>query len=191
MSADFTSNPPPTNTEPPKPAWLAEALADWDRAKNAVSIDAQAGDIPAHLNAELIDFPSTIARWGFRVAEAIREMQLAEMAADDAHGAAMERVKDKMGPLKRGEVSNSDYEREARHDPEWRQAELRRIHAEAKVGRLKSVMAGLQAKKDALVSLGANLRSEIQADPSLRETPRDRDNARASNRDREENKPRF
>lgn len=170
---------PPSDTQhqniesnPPRPAWISEALADWNKAKEAVSIDPQAGEIPVHLNNELLFFPEQIAWWGFRLAEAVREEQMAAMGADDCYAAAIEKAKAMLGPAKRGEVSQASYDRAARLDQEWRKAELARIHAEAKCGRLKSVMQGLQAKREALMSLGANLRAEIQADPTLRDKAR-------------------
>jgi len=167
----MSDQPTPTTDArpvPPTPPWLQEALQDWEKAKAAVSIDALAGEIPHNLNMELFDFPETIAKWGFRVSEAVRELQMASMLAEDCLAAAEEKARMLLGPLKRGEVTTSDYQRAARRDPEWRQSELKRIHAEAKVGRLKSTMAGLSAKREALMSLGANLRAELERDPALR-----------------------
>ncbi len=155
---------------PPTPPWLAEALQDWAKLKQDIAIDPQAGEIPLHLNQELFSFPEAVARWGFRLAEAIREEQIASLQAEDAFAAAEEKARILLGPTKRGEVSLADYERAAKRDPEWRQAELRRIAAEAKVGRLKAATAGLAAKRDALTSIGANLRAELQADPTLRDS---------------------
>lgn len=157
---------PPT---PPEPAWLREAREDWQRAVEAVSIDPQAGSIPSSLNAELFAFPEAMARWGFRLSEATREFNLATLRAEDCWAAALENAKGVLGPTTRGKVSQADYERFARQNNEWRSAELARIHAEAKTGRLKSVMNGLAAKREALMSLGANLRAELLADPSLRD----------------------
>jgi len=151
------------------PPWLAEALEDWHKAKAAVSIDPLASEIPASLNAELIQFPEEVARWGFRVAEAAREVQMSELLEDDCWAASLEKAKMVLGPLVRGTTNAADYERAARQDPEWRKARIKHIHADAKLGRLKSAMEALRTKREALMSLGANLRQEMERDPSLRQ----------------------
>jgi len=168
--ASFEEPTPTERPNPPAPPWLAEALSDWKKLKGDIAIDPLAGEIPANLNQELFEFPQSVAKWGFRVSEAIREFQLATMYADDCEAAAEEKARTVLGPLKRGTVTNADYSRAARYDPEWRAAQLKKIHAEARVGRLKSAAAALAAKREALLSIGANLRQEMQVDPTLRDS---------------------
>ena len=47
-------------------------------------------------------------------------------------------------------------------------ARIRRIEAEAKKSKVRAMVDGIQAKKEMLISLGAHVRAELNASPSLR-----------------------
>jgi len=138
--------------------------------KNAVSIRAD-------VQLEYIQLPSILARWGSERVALAKAQRLAELDLEVVKASAKKTAKE--ARLAEVEAAGKDSKlkplsEDAADDAvtlsaEYRQARLRVIDATERKEQAQVMVDAVAAKKDMLVSLGADLRAEKEADPSIRD----------------------
>lgn len=121
----------------------------------------------ADMNAEFVKVPAQLAYWNNRYAiiyrhwlerKAMKEQLYAQLAIDI-------RTRLSIGASR---VTLTEVESAVLLEPEYQQAKAKEIVAESEKVRLFGILDAIRSKRDMLVSLGANMRAEMQHDPSLR-----------------------
>lgn len=134
--------------------------------KASVTIDEN------YLNEEFIRLPSDIAYWNERHAEALhhsletyreRKRVQGEIATDP------EFLKDLAERLGKKSPNVTEVEAAVLQHDDYRQALSEELDAERERVRLRGVLDALAAKRDSLISLGADIRTERQRDPLIRD----------------------
>ena len=145
---------------PTKP--LPEVL-DEKTIRLAISINADA------IQQEYIELPSTrykFTRRHIASAKANRLAELEDEIEEQKIRADLKRVADESNPPKK--LTVADMEQIVILDPRYRQSKERVINAREAMDQAAAIVASISDKKEMLVSLGADLRTEKEADPSIR-----------------------
>ena len=145
---------------PTKP--LPEVL-DEKTIRLAISINADA------IQQEYIELPSTrykFTRRHIASAKAHRLAELEDEIEEQKIRADLKRVADEANPPKK--LTVADMEQIVILDPRYRQSKERVINAREAMDQAAAIVASISDKKEMLVSLGADLRTEKEADPSIR-----------------------
>lgn len=125
--------------------------------KDAVEIE------PLALQEEFIRVPSDLAHWNERYAHTLRSYLLAKAEVKELEARLSLEYRETLEkPTERAIETSVDA------DSRMVEARLRLIEAEVAKVRTDGVLEAIRAKRDALVSLGAHIRAELQGDPSLR-----------------------
>ncbi len=119
------------------------------------------------LDNEFIELPSALAFWSAQYAEAIRDQMTAKHNLESV-SAKLHLVTKAEAEFTKKKLTVADTESKVRESPEYTDAMLLLIEAEARKARLKGCLEAVHAKKDMLQSLGAKLRAEMGADPMVR-----------------------
>lgn len=151
-----------------------------DPEQDAVKIESFA------LEEEFVRLPGDLAFWNAKYSAVYhywlsRKMILAQVTAEVSQA---ERTQlEGITGAKR--VTISEVEAALVLNPEYQQAKVKEIEAEAEKVRLYGVLDAIRSKRDMLISLGAHMRAEMQSDPSIRRLTaieRERDNESAGRR---------
>jgi hypothetical protein len=145
---------------PTKP--LPEVL-DEKTIRLAISINADA------IQQEYIELPSTrykFTRRHIASAKAHRLAELEDEIEEQKIRADLKRIADEANPPKK--LTVADMEQIVILDPRYRQSKERVINAREAMDQAAAIVASISDKKEMLVSLGADLRTEKEADPSIR-----------------------
>ncbi len=131
--------------------------------------------------------PADLAYWGAQYARAVRRYLTADMEFDRAKAetrilvrerllaaAVPDPAEDLKKAPKRGTVTESMVDAAVELEGEYHDARVALIEAEAEKVRIYGVVEAVKAKRDMLISLGANMRAEMQGDPVLRANARER-----------------
>lgn len=114
------------------------------------------------LNQEFIRTPADVAYWSEQYSIIYREWQLAKLAREQVWGASLRAAKNELHSLGATRPTVADIEGEAINAVDYVQAKRQEIELEAEKVRLSGMLEALRTKRDMLVSLGANHRSEMQ-----------------------------
>jgi hypothetical protein len=145
---------------PTKP--LPEVI-DEKTIRLAISINADA------IQQEYIELPSTrykFTRRHIASAKAHRLAELEDEIEEQKIRADLKRIADEANPPKK--LTVADMEQIVILDPRYRQSKERVINAREAMDQGAAIVASISDKKEMLVSLGADLRTEKEADPSIR-----------------------
>jgi hypothetical protein len=145
---------------PTKP--LPEVI-DEKTIRLAISINADA------IQQEYIELPSTrykFTRRHIASAKAHRLAELEDEIEEQKIRADLKRIADEANPPKK--LTVADMEQIVILDPRYRQSKERVINAREAMDQAAAIVASISDKKEMLVSLGADLRTEKEADPSIR-----------------------
>ena len=121
------------------------------------------------IQQEYIELPSTRYKFSRRHIASARAHRLAELEdeiEEQKIRADLKRVADESNPPKK--LTVADMEQIVILDPRYRQSKERVINAREAMDQAAAIVASISDKKEMLVSLGADLRTEKEADPSIR-----------------------
>lgn len=136
-----------------------------DYLRGCVRID------PANINDEFVRLPSDYALWNERYRTALERSLLAEAEVKRVHAGLYLRGGARVMPT--GKPATVDWIKAMiEDDPDYQQAVADAIRAEADVAHVKGVLEAIRTKREALVSIGANIRQEMQHDPAVRDRTR-------------------
>lgn len=134
---------------------MTTILSKEDEARVAEDLDL----LPTALEQELTNLPGQYAYWSSRWAEAKRDSQFAkldrERVAATLYGTAQVELPEQ--GRKTTEASVTAY---IESHPKWIEAREVEIASEATTNRLWGILQALQAKRDALIQLASNERTE-------------------------------
>lgn len=123
---------------------------------------------PADLTKEFVRVPSDLAYWNEQYSQAYKIWLEAKAARELIYAQAYEaRLADMSHLGKRPTVS--EIESSVIQDANYTQAKMEEIATETEKVRLYGVLDSLRSKRDMLISLGAQLRAEMQHDPMIRQ----------------------
>lgn len=166
-----------------------EKTTAQDGAKRLAGMDPYLKDCmtlePSVIDEEFSRLPGDYAYWNERYTEANKSFLLAEanekqvnarvyitikeaeQAAEDAEEAEDDGEKKKKAK-KRKAMTVDHLDALVRTNPEMVQATERRIIAEVEKDHLRGVLDAMRTKREALVSLAANMRQEQKVSPSMK-----------------------
>lgn len=128
---------------------------------------------PESLQEEFVRVPADLAYWNARYAEAVRAYQLSKIDLSRTESALRIEVRESLmaGGAK---VTESMIEAAVVGDDRFHDCRLREVEAEVEKIRLYGVIDAVRTKRDMLISIGAQVRAEMESDPSIRERSRGR-----------------
>lgn len=143
---------------------------------------------PVALEEEFVRMPADLAYWGAQYARSVRGYLIADMEFDRTEAEVRILVRERLlseaapdpseKPAKRGTVTESMVAAKVELDEDYQAARLALIEAEAEKVRVYGIVEAVKAKRDMLISLGANQRAEMKGDPVLRRDAQERRSGR-------------
>lgn len=129
---------------------------------------AAAGIEPTDIQGEYVRIAALLATYNEEYAKALKEHLLKKAAKDRAYSTAYLRHRSDL--LDTGEkFSEGVLKAKILTSPDYILAMERAAYAEVEKVRIGGVLDALSTKRDALISLGAHLRTEMQGNPRLRD----------------------
>jgi hypothetical protein len=123
---------------------------------------------PMALEEEFIRVPADLAYWGARWADAQRDAALAKLRRNEVEAAIDAEYRTEAATS--GEkVTEKIIASRVASDERMKAVEIELIEAEARASRARAFADAVRAKKDMVVSLGSQVRAEMQANPSIRD----------------------
>lgn len=145
-----------------------EALDDLgvdDYLKQCVSI------VPEAIQEEFMRIPAMLAYWNARYAQAIREHLNAKLDEKILRANLLPVIRTEL--MEAGaKLTESQVEAALDSNESLIEAQRRTIDADAAKAEAYGQLDAIRSKKEMLISLGAQLRAELQGDPLIRETVR-------------------
>lgn len=123
---------------------------------------------PTLIQEEFVRIPMDLSYWNERYAQAQEAWLMAKLQRDRTHGSADQRIRLRLQDegLK---VTESLVQSYLETDEEMYEANVEVIRTEVEKIRVYGILDAIRSKKDALISIGAHIRSELQGSPQLRE----------------------
>lgn len=126
---------------------------------------------PLLLEEEFTRLPSDLAYWNAQFARANERHLRAKHEQDRGYARLMLLKREEL--IDRGEkLTEALVKATVESSDEWNDIRVSAIEAEVERERLKGLIVALMVKKDALVSIGAQMRAEMGADPRIRDEAR-------------------
>lgn len=126
---------------------------------------------PHNVNDEFIKLPAQFALWNERYRTAMERSLLAD--AETKRIRAGIYILSSEAVMPSGKPATVGYiDALVERDPDYVAARQDEIRAEVEVAHIKGVLEAIRTKRDALTSVGANLRQEMQHDPAVRDRVR-------------------
>lgn len=123
---------------------------------------------PMALEEEFVRVPSDLAYWGARWADAQKEASLAKLQRDQVEAAID--AEHRMAAASAGEkVTEKVIASRVLTDDRMKAVEIELIEAEARATRARAFCDAVRAKRDMVISLGSQVRAEMQANPTIRD----------------------
>lgn len=120
------------------------------------------------LQAEFVRLPADLAFWGAQYAEAFRAWNLAKLELERLSAQLSLEIRDALQGQAKGRVTLGEIEQVLHASEPYQVARRAEIEAEAEKVRLYGVVDAVRAKREMLVSLGAQQRAEMANDPMVR-----------------------
>lgn len=124
---------------------------------------------PLALEEEFVRVPADLAYWGARWADAQKAAALAKLQRDQVE-AAIDAEHRSTAAASGEKVTEKVIASRVAGDDRMRAIEVELIEAEARASRARAFCDAVRAKRDMVVALGSQVRAEMQANPSLRDT---------------------
>lgn len=124
---------------------------------------------PMALEEEFVRVPADLAYWGARWADAVKEASLAKLRRNEVE-AAIDSEYRAAAAASGEKVTEKVIASRVAADDRMRAIEIDLIESEARAARARAFADAVRAKKDMVVSLGSQVRAEMAANPSLRDT---------------------
>jgi hypothetical protein len=112
---------------------------------------------PDNLNQEFISLSGWFARYVALHAEAAREYHLAKLLRERLHASLY-----LLASSQEGKQTVDSIKAKVEASEDMAQAKEKEVLADVEMQRLKGMIEALKAKRDCLVSLGANMRADMQ-----------------------------
>jgi hypothetical protein len=128
---------------------------------NAVTI------LPEAIQEEFVRVPADLAYWGEQYSVAVSDHLHAKNARETTHARLMVE-KRAAAQVTGGKLTVGDLEAAVATDPTYQEVVVAEIEAEARKAAMRTRVDAVHAKKEMLISLGAQLRAEMGADPLTR-----------------------
>ena len=122
---------------------------------------------PLEINEEFLRLPAQVAYWNAQYAEAYRRWLTSKNIVDRAFAVLYTEVRDE-AESNRSKTTEATIKATVEMDPRYIEACQDQIAAEAEKVRLAGVLESLRTRRDALMSVGASMRAELQGNPSIR-----------------------
>lgn len=124
---------------------------------------------PEDLQNEFCRTGADLAYFGARFAEALKTWRLAEGSRKRMWAKLYMYYRSELTEQDKGRVTEKQIESAVEVDAQYEKARLVEVTAEAYHLSAKTEFIAVQAKKDLLQSLGAQVRAEMSADPTIRD----------------------
>lgn len=123
---------------------------------------------PMALEEEFVRVPADLAYWGARWADAQKAASMAKLTRDQVEAAID--AEHRMAAASAGEkVTEKVIASRVLLDERMKAVEIELIEAEAQASRARAFCDAVRAKRDMVVSLGSQVRAEMQANPTIRD----------------------
>lgn len=126
---------------------------DEDKIKNHVAISED-------LDGDLVGLPTLLWHYGSIEATAYEAALMAKADMEQAHARAYKVLKELS---RKDKATEAQIAAEIELDPEYRRYSYQHIEAEGNARRMRALVESLRAKKDALIQLGSNHRTQVRA----------------------------
>jgi len=124
---------------------------------------------PLALEEEYVRLPADLAFWNQRYSEVYRYWLERKVVLNEVRARIQIEERERLEMLAKGKrVTIGEVEDALILNPEYQQAKMKEIAAEAEKVRLWGVLDALRSKRDMLISLGAHIRAEMAHDPMIR-----------------------
>lgn len=127
--------------------------------------------IPEAIEEEFVRIPGDLALWGERYADALEQYLMAEMVAEETYARLLIEHRERLEAAEK-KATEAAVKAAVDTDPKWHDVKLAMIHAEVDKVRADKRLRAVSAKKEAVISIGAHIRAEMEGDPSIREHSR-------------------
>lgn len=124
---------------------------------------------PMALEEEFVRVPSDLAYWGAQWADAQKAASMAKLTRDQVE-AAIDAEHRAEAAAAGEKVTEKVIASRVLLDSRMKAVEIELIEAEARSSRARAFCDAVRAKRDMVVSLGSQVRAEMAANPSLRDT---------------------
>lgn len=144
-----------------------------------------------NIHDEYVKLPGQLAYWVAQAATAYEGRLAAELRLetteatcylDHRHAATLVTVPEGKKPER---VTDTFLQSSIRKDPRWQSAQSELNRALSNEARIKGVVKAVETKRDMLVSLGAQIRSEVNGNPTIRNTAQIASAVRSANQPRD------
>lgn len=123
---------------------------------------------PLQIQSEFTEVAATLAYWNEQYADALRGQLHAKIARERLYAQLYFDKRKELADSGVSRVTESMTENAIEIDPRFIAVRDEEADALAESTRLRGVVEAVRTKKDMLVSLGAQLRAEMEGDPSIR-----------------------
>lgn len=127
---------------------------------------------PAALQEEFVRLPGDFAYWAEQHALATESFLTAEAGRKHEEARLYLLAGQKVNPATGKSYTIDGVKALVETDPSFQAAKHVEVQAEVELARAKNVMEALRTKREALISLGATIRQEMQTDPLVRDRSR-------------------
>jgi hypothetical protein len=148
-----------------------EYLHDMEVEKYLADCVRVYADTPEMLQEEFVRIPADLAYWNCRYAEALRRFLQTKRFVAQNEAEARIVAREALAALG-GRVTESMVDAEVEKDEHVIKTREDLLEAEVSKVHVYGIVDAIRAKKDMLVSLGAQYRAEMAGDPTLRERNR-------------------
>lgn len=122
---------------------------------------------PLALNEEFIRLPADLAYWNERYAQAYKKFLASKLDVDKVRAQRQIHYREAL-PLEGKKVTESVVEAAVDIDEQVIRAREAHIEAEHEKTRLYGVLDAIRSKRDMIIQIGAQVRTEMQGNPQLR-----------------------
>jgi hypothetical protein len=141
-----------------------EIMKKHSREELDSAVDAAVSIDPLDLQDEFRRIPADLARFNELYARALRRFLKSKARTEQVFSLVY--LETREGGAK---ATEAQIKAEVAMDDRYNSALEERIEAEVEKTRLGGILDALMAKKDSLISMGANLRAEMAGNPSIRD----------------------
>lgn len=121
---------------------------------------------PLAMQEEFIRIPADLSHWNAQYTDVLKRYLIAK--AQDEETWARVWLETREALLLDGKATEKLIECKALTNPDYQKVHLALIEVEVEKARVLGVVDAIRSKKEMLISLGAQIRSEMEGDPALR-----------------------
>lgn len=141
-------------------------MTDTPRLVDVTMLAKSCNIDPNNIQGEFVNLPGELAYWCTQYAEAV-EAYLTKKAAFEVKEAELASAIRAKLDLTGKKATEATIEEGVHTHPEWLVSRTELLKAEGNKLRVNGIVSAVEAKREMLVSLGAHIRMEMQAFPSV------------------------